>query len=76
LARGNFGTMLRRTRFIAAGMEVEAMNGTRSDENPKPALNHTKTGKQLEEQARALEEERRVKQQEFASGRKRHTEGK
>jgi hypothetical protein len=53
-----------------------AMDTSRDDETPKPALEHTKTGKRLAEQARAVEEERRAKQREFASGRKRHTEGK
>lgn len=52
------------------------MDETRGNENPRPALNHTKTGKRLEEQAHTVEEERRARQREFASGRKRHTEGK
>jgi hypothetical protein len=53
-----------------------AMQKSRDNETPPPALDHTKTGKRLAEQARALEEERREKQRDFASGRKRHTEGK
>lgn len=39
-------------------------------------LNRTKAGKALEQQAREVEEKRDVRLRDFASGRKRYTEGK
>ena len=52
------------------------MDETRHNETQKQALSRSKTGKRVAEQARAVEEERRRKQDDFASGRKRYTEGK
>lgn len=51
------------------------MPKTQNDTQPQ-ALNHTRTGKALEEQAREEGRKRRVKQEEFARGDKRYTEGK
>jgi len=45
-------------------------------QSPGPSANRGKTERALEEQAREIEREREVKEREFASGKKRYTEGK
>jgi hypothetical protein len=56
-------------------MEAVVQDDTRNPLQPQP-LNHTKSGKALEQQAREVEEKRSARQREFARGEKRHTEGR
>jgi len=44
--------------------------------SPGPSANKGKTERVLEQQAREVEQERGAKEREFASGKKRYTEGK
>ena len=45
-------------------------------QSPGPSANKGKTERALEQQARELEQEREARERDFASGKKRYTEGK
>jgi len=54
----------------------QVMVETPRSHSPGPSANKGKTERVLEQQAREVEQERGAKEREFASGKKRYTEGK
>jgi hypothetical protein len=52
------------------------MVDTPRSQSPGPSANKSKTERALEQQARELEQEREARERDFASGKKRYTEGK
>jgi hypothetical protein len=52
------------------------MAETPRTQSPGPSANKGKTERALEEQAREVEQDREARERDFASGKKRYTEGK